>query len=155
MVVFRGTSHTVTTPLSVILGTQETSENSWDKFNKTILSVATVCLTVSSSKQLQPCLLLDLGSNQYSFKAYLNFYCRPCDSRNLNTSPFCNLDKRPYPNAWAKDLGEVYENGDGESAKPGYIPDKEASERETYPNEKMKKNELFTQKTLVENTVSC
>ena len=69
----------------------------------------------------------------------------------MNISPFCHLVGGLNPNAWAKDVIDVYDawsrNEDG--SQLSYLPDKEASDRESYPNQNMKDGELLTTKTMV------
>ena len=71
---------------------------------------------------------------------------RSCDSRNLNISPFCILERRQNPNPWAEDVNDLYnawaENED--DLKLSYLPEKGASYRKTYPLQDMKDNELLT-----------
>ena len=79
----------------------------------------------------------------------ISIFVRSCDSRNLHASPFCNLAKSSNPSAWAKDVNEVYDlhrkqAKDNDSTKQPYLPDMAASERETYPSNAMKQNELLT-----------
>ena len=69
----------------------------------------------------------------------------------MNISPFCNLAGRLGPNAWTKNVRNVYEAwaGDQDDSKLPYLPDKEASYRETYPSQNMKDNELLATRTKV------
>ena len=69
----------------------------------------------------------------------------------MNISPFCKLAGRPDPNAWAKDVNDVYDAwpGDEDISKLSYLPAKEASYREAYPSQNMKDNELLSTKSKV------
>ena len=71
----------------------------------------------------------------------------------MNISPFCKLAGRPDPNAWAKDVNDVYDAwpGDEDISKLSYLPAKEASYREAYPSQNMKDNELLSTKSKVES----
>ena len=70
----------------------------------------------------------------------------------MNISPFCKLEGRINPNAWAKDVNDVYDawsGGEEDGSQLSYLPDKEASYRESYPSQNMKDGELLATRTKV------
>ena len=64
----------------------------------------------------------------------------------MNISPFCILPSKETTLSWARDVKDLYNAwaGDEEDLELSYLPDKEASVRETYPTTVMKDNELLT-----------
>ena len=64
---------------------------------------------------------------------------RPCDSHNLNVSPFCNLGQTDGPVKWATDVQSLYKDND----VPAYLKALTSSMRDRYITKKMRNEEML------------
>ena len=70
---------------------------------------------------------------------FIIFFCRSCDSRNLNLSPFCEPSTRNLLVRWKEDLQTEYG-----PVVPDYVRSLQSPMRRRYPTTQMQKQELLT-----------
>ena len=67
---------------------------------------------------------------------------RPCNSKNLNQSPFCEIGNKYGPLKWAEEASNLYN-------KTGYIPEYvrklKTSLRNIHGTRRLKEDEIFTE----------
>ena len=70
---------------------------------------------------------------------------RPCDSRNINLTPFCNLSSTEDPRMWGKDILDTYSG----LTTLDHIKSISSSLRMKYPTKDLKSSELVSSLTQV------